>query len=59
MKALSIRQPHVEAIVGGVTVGTVELYDYDGGHWHVRNPERAEKLRKPKNHLQPVWFNPF
>ena len=110
MRALSIRQPHVEAIMRGVKttefrsaatrirgrfyiyaalgrysradeaemmaqygiddvacddlprgliVGTVELYDCDGGDWHVRNPERAKRLRKPKNHPQPVWFNPF
>jgi hypothetical protein len=43
----------------GVIVGTVELYDCDGGERHVRNPERATRLRKPKNHPQPVWFNPF
>jgi hypothetical protein len=43
----------------GVIVGTVELHDCDGGQWHVRNPVRAEKLRKPKKHPQPVWFNPF
>ena len=43
----------------GVIVGTVELYDCDGGEWYVRSPERAKTLRKPKNHPQPVWFNPF
>ena len=43
----------------GVIVGTVELYDCDGGEWKVRSPERAERLRKPKKHPQPVWFNPF
>jgi hypothetical protein len=42
----------------GVLIGTVELHDCDGGDWHVRNPERAKRLRKPKNHPQPVWFNP-
>ena len=114
MKALSIRQPHAEAIMRGVKpieyrsratkirgtiqiyaslgryapdeeaemmeqygiddvscddlprgviIGTVELYDCTGVEddykWHVRNPERAKTLRKPKNHPQPVWFNPF
>jgi len=34
----------------GVLIGTVELYDFDGGGWHVRNPERAKTLRKPKKH---------
>ena len=43
----------------GVIVGTVELHDCNGGEWYVRNPERAKTLRKPKNHPQPVWFNPF
>jgi hypothetical protein len=43
----------------GVLVGTVELYDCDGGDWHVRKPERAKRLRKPINHPQPVWFNPL
>jgi hypothetical protein len=42
----------------GVLVGTVELYDCDGGKWHLRKPERAKRLIKPKNHPQPVWFNP-
>lgn len=43
----------------GVIIGKVELYECDDGDWHVRNPERAKRLRKPKNHPQPVWFNPF
>lgn len=43
----------------GVILGTVELHDCDGGEWYVRSPERAARLRKPKNHPQPVWFNPF
>jgi len=38
----------------GVLVGTVELYDCDGGDWHVRKPEQAKKLLKPKNQPQPV-----
>ena len=114
MKALSIRQPHAEAIMRGVKpiefrsrptkirerihiyaslgryspeeearmmemygisdvtcddlprgvlIGTVELWDCTGSdgdyHWHVRSPERAENLVPPKNHPQPIWFNPF
>lgn len=43
----------------GVIIGTAELYDCDEGDWHVRNPERAKKLLKPRKHPQPVWFNPF
>jgi hypothetical protein len=43
----------------GVLVGTVKLYDCDGGEWHLRKPERAERLRKPKNHPQQAWFNPY
>jgi hypothetical protein len=31
----------------GVLIGTVELFDCDGGNWHVRKPERAEKLVPP------------
>jgi hypothetical protein len=43
----------------GVLIGTVDLYDCDGGNWHVRQPERAKTLRKPTKQPQPVWFNPF
>lgn len=43
----------------GVLIGTVELHDCNGGNWHVRSPERATKLLKPKKQPQPVWFNPF
>ena len=27
--------------------------------WHLTGVERATRLRKPKGHPQPVWFNPF
>jgi hypothetical protein len=27
--------------------------------WHLTDVERAQTLRKPRNHPQPVWFNPF
>lgn len=43
----------------GVIIGTVDLHDCEDGDWHVREPERAEKLKKPTNHPQPVWFTPF
>jgi hypothetical protein len=43
----------------GVLLGSVELYDCEGGDWHLREPKRAEKLVEPKNQPQPVWFYPF
>jgi len=48
-----------EDLPRGVLVGTVELFDCDGGKWHVRNPVRLGKMPKPTKHPQPVWFNPF
>ncbi len=114
LRALSIRQPHAEAIMRGVKkieyrsrptkirgrfqiyagqkrmspedekywmtkygisdvscdelprgkiIGTAELWDCTEGddefRWHVRTPERAARLLKPKKQPQPVWFNPF
>lgn len=43
----------------GVIIGTVDLHDCEEGDWHVKEPERAKTLRKPKHHPQPVWFRPF
>lgn len=43
----------------GVIIGTVNLHDCEDGDWHVTEPERAKTLKKPTNHPQPVWFNPF
>lgn len=43
----------------GVLVGTVELFDCDGGEWYLRNPQRLAELLKPLEHPQPVWFYPF
>ena len=43
----------------GVLIGTVELFDCDGGNWHVRKPDRAEKLIPPTKQPQPAWFHPF
>ena len=43
----------------GVLIGTAELFDSDGGDWHLKEPERAAKLLKPDKHPQPVWFKPF
>ena len=49
----------IETLPRGVVVGTVELHDCDGDEWLLRNPERAEELRRPVNHPMPVWFTPF
>ena len=59
MKEYGIRDVACDDLPRGVIIGSVELFDCDGGNWHVRKPERAEKLLKPKNHAQPVWFYPF
>lgn len=59
MHEYGISDTSTDDLPRGVVIGSVELYDCDGGHWHVRKPERAEKLTKPKRHPQPVWFYPF
>lgn len=47
----------------GVVVGTVELWGCTGTggdyHWHLREPQRAQKLLKPTGRPQPTWFEPF
>jgi hypothetical protein len=43
----------------GVLIGSVELFECDGGNWHVRKPERAKRLIQPTKQPQPVWFFPF
>ena len=42
----------------GFLVGTVELYACDGGEWHLRDPRRAGRLRRPGKPPQPIWFYP-
>jgi hypothetical protein len=59
MKEYGIKDVACDDLPRGVLIGSVELFDCDGGDWHVRKPERAEKLLKPKNQPQPVWFYPF
>ena len=59
MEMYGIEDVDVDDLPRGVIIGTVELHDCDGGDWHVRNPEREKRMRKPKNHPQPVCFNPF
>ena len=47
----------------GVIVGSavIEKVSHEGAfyHWHLADVVRARKLRKPKGHPQPVWFEPF
>ena len=47
----------------GVLVGTAELVDCTKGRgwyeWHLQNPRRLSRPRRPAKHPQPVWFNPF
>jgi hypothetical protein len=59
MSAYGITDITCDDLPRGVVVGSVELFDCDGGEWHVRKPERATRLRKPTNLPQPVWFYPF
>jgi hypothetical protein len=59
MAEYGIRDVACDDLPRGVLVGTVDLFDCDGGEWHVRDPRRAAKLLKPKNQPQPVWFVPF
>jgi hypothetical protein len=59
MDEYGIRDVACDDLPRGVLVGTVVLYDCDGGDWYVRDPQRAAELRKPKNQPQPVWFFPF
>jgi hypothetical protein len=59
MAEYGIRDVACNDLPRGVLVGTVDLYDCNGGKWYVRDPRRAAKLLKPKNQPQPVWFNPF
>jgi hypothetical protein len=59
MAQYRIKDVACEELPRGVLVGSVELFDCDGGNWHVRKPERAEKLVQPTKQPQPVWFYPF
>lgn len=47
----------------GVIVGSAELVECTGRggsyEWHLREPRRLARARKPANHPQPAWFNPF
>ncbi len=43
----------------GLIIGTVELYDCDGGDWYLRDPKRLATPIKPTKRPQPIWFFPF
>jgi predicted transcriptional regulator len=45
-------------IVGSAMIEKVTRVD-SMYRWHLADVERATKLRKPRGHPQPVWFNPF
>lgn len=59
IKEYRIKDVSCDDLPRGVLIGSVELFDCDGGDWHVRKPERAEKLIAPAKQPQPVWFYPF
>jgi hypothetical protein len=63
MEQYGIKDVTCDELSRGVFIGSVELFDCTGKpgdyHWHVRLPERAKRLKRPKNHAQPSWFNPF
>lgn len=59
MADYGIKDVTCDELSRGVLIGSVELFDCDGGSWHVRKPERAEKLVPPTKQPQPVWFYPF
>ena len=46
----------------GVLVGTMEIESCTGRkgsyQWHIREPRRLARPRKPKGKPQPVWFIP-
>lgn len=52
-----------ERLARGVIVGSVEVIDCKRGRtgyeWYLARPQRANRLRKPRNKPQPVWFIPF
>ncbi len=42
------------AVIEHVTRGSGGMYQ-----WHLRDVTRFARLRKPRRHPQPAWFNPF
>jgi hypothetical protein len=43
----------------GVLIGSIGVFDCKGDDWHLRKPERADKLVPQTKKPQPVWFYPF
>ena len=47
----------------GVLVGTARISKVAKAgkyfEWHLTDVKRLKRLRKPKKHAQPSWFNPF
>ncbi len=46
-------------IVGSAVIEKVDQRDDGMFQWHLVEVERAKTFRKPKQHPQPVWFEPF
>jgi hypothetical protein len=51
-------------IVGSAVIEKVTPGSSGGGgdtfyEWHLTDVERCKRLRKPRGHPQPVWFEPF
>lgn len=59
MKKYGMSKENYNDLPRGVLVGSVELYDCNGGEWYLRHPQRATKLLVPTNRPQPIWFRPF
>ena len=57
-KMLILKDLPTGVIVGSAIIEKVVRGD-DLYEWHLTEVERTKKLRKPKGHPQPVWFNPF
>lgn len=59
MKKYGMSKENYHDLPRGVLVGSVELYDCNGGERYLRHPQRATKLLVPTNRPQPIWFRPF
>jgi hypothetical protein len=63
--ATGISIADLDELPRGVVVGTVELHDCTpmpwqrGYEWHLRNPKRLGRPRKPTRRPNPVWFWPW
>lgn len=59
LKEYGIADVSSDELPRGVLVGTVELFDCDGGQWHLRDPLRLEAPLEPTQRPQQRWFKPF